>query len=63
MGVPAKTLFTWQAVQATVVCAPVSGNGVLEWSKVAPAQLVVVWQVSHVVGNPAAACAGLLVPL
>ena len=48
-------------MHATVVCAPVSGKDVLLWLNVAPVQLVVVWQVSHVVGKPADACAGFVV--
>jgi hypothetical protein len=44
----------WHAVHATLVCAPVSGNGVLLWLNVAPVQLVVEWQSEQSCGNPAA---------
>jgi hypothetical protein len=50
-----KLLFTWQFPQATEVCAPVRGNAVLLWSKVAPAQLDVVWHSEQSVGKPDAA--------
>jgi hypothetical protein len=46
-------LFTWQLAHATEVCAPVSGNGVLLWLKVAPLQLVVLWQIEQSFGKPA----------
>ena len=36
-----------------MVWAPVSGNEVVLWLNVADVQLVVVWQVVQVVGNPA----------
>jgi hypothetical protein len=48
-------LFTWQVAQATVACAPVSGNDVVLWLNVALVQFVVEWQVAHVVGKPTAA--------
>ncbi len=63
MGVPANLPFTWQLMQGTVTCAPVSGNPVCEWSNVAPCQVEVEWQVWHVVGNPAVAWLGFVVPV
>ena len=44
------------------MCEPVSGNVVLLWLKVESVQTVVSWHNSHVVGNPAEAWAGLVVP-
>src|ERR1700690_1553825 len=44
---PANTLFTWQVAQGTLTWAPVSGNDVLLWSKLAFVQSVVVWQIWH----------------
>ncbi len=38
---PTYTLFLWHVAQATEVCAPVSGNGVVPWLNVAPDQFVV----------------------
>jgi len=61
VGLPAYTPSPWQALQGVVVCAPVSGNWVVLWLNVPPVQVVVVWQLVHVVANPAAACGGLLV--
>ncbi len=59
---PAKTLFTWQVAQATLTCAPVSGNVVaVLWLKVAPDQSTVVWQREQSWGNPAATWLGLVV--
>src|ERR1700690_4404101 len=49
---PTKTLFTWQVAQATFTWAPVSGNGVLLWLKVALVQSVVVWHREQSCGNP-----------
>ena len=43
----------WQLLQASGMCAPVSGNAVLEWSKFAPAQLAVLWHTEQSVGKPA----------
>ena len=60
---PLKTLFTWQAAQGWVACVPASGKVVaVLWLKLAGlhARSVNLWQVSHVVGNPAAACGGFL---
>ena len=54
VGVPWYTPFTWHEAQAVAWCAPVSGNAVALWLKVAPVQVVVVWQVVQSVGNPAA---------
>src|ERR1019366_6174428 len=62
VGVPAKTLLTWQLVHGVLTCAPVSGNLVVAWSKVAGDQATAVWQTSQVCGKPEAACGGLLVP-
>ena len=62
-GKPRYTLFRWHEAQLVVMCAPVSGNAVVPWLKVAPSQRVVVWQVVQVVEKPAAACGGVVVPL
>jgi hypothetical protein len=45
------------------MCVPVSGKRVVEWLKTALVQLVVEWQVWHVVLKPAAACGGVVVAL
>jgi hypothetical protein len=42
----------WQRLQATVVCAPVSGKPVALWLKTAPSHEVVVWHDTQVVGYP-----------
>ena len=39
----------WHDAQATVTCAPVSGNAVRLWLIVAPLQVVVVWQAAQLV--------------
>jgi len=63
MDRPAKTLFTWQVLQATLACAPVKGNFVcVVWSKTAPDQFTVVWQMEQSCGKPAATWFGLVPP-
>ena len=42
-------MLTWQAVQLTPVCAPVSGNAVRLWLMLAPAQVEVLWQEAQLV--------------
>ena len=44
------------------MCEPVRGKGVLLWLNVESVQTSVSWHSWHVVGKPAAACAGLVVP-
>src|SRR6185312_1922669 len=51
----------WQLAQGTVVCAPVSGKGVVLWLKLAGIHAVVLWHTWHCCGNPAAVWFGLLV--
>ena len=63
MGIEVKLLFTWQLAQVTVVCAPVNGNGGLEWSKEAGTQPLVEWQTEQSVGNPALRWFGFVVAL
>jgi hypothetical protein len=53
----------WQLMHCTFWCAPVSGNGVWVWLKVAPAHVVVVWQIEQSCGKPAATWFGLVVLL
>jgi len=43
---------TWQELHITETCAPVNGNVVVLWSKVAGDQAEVVWHEAQVVGNP-----------
>ncbi len=43
----------WQRAQVTELCAPVRGNRVVLWLKIAPNHEVVVWHDSQVVGYPA----------
>ncbi len=60
---PLKTLLTWHVAQACVACAPARANVVpVLWLKLAGfhAGSVYLWQESHVVANPAAACGGFL---
>jgi hypothetical protein len=56
-----KSFFTWHCAQGVLTCAPVSGNLVVLWLKVAGDQAVVVWHTSHVVGKPEATWFGLVV--
>jgi hypothetical protein len=56
-----KLPFTWQLEQATVVCAPVSGNAVLLWLKVDEVQLAVLWHRLQSCGKPLATWLGLVV--
>jgi hypothetical protein len=56
-------LFTWQLAQATVVCLPVKGNGVLLWLNDDGIQAVLLWHTSHCCGNPDWTWFGLVVAL
>src|SRR5512146_1384314 len=58
---PTNWPLAWQLAQASGICAPVSGNAVLEWSKVAPSQLVVLWHSEQSVGKPALTWLGFVV--
>ena len=49
VGVPVKPL-VWQLEHSTVLCAPVSGKCVFEWSKVLVSQLFVLWHIEQSVG-------------
>ena len=63
VGVCAKLLpAAWHEAQGTLTCAPVSGNGVLLWLKVAVVQVMgaAPWQVVQSVGK--VVCGGLLAP-
>ena len=58
---PLKTLFTWHAEQGCVAWTPASAKVVaVLWLKLAGFQAgsVYLWQLSHVVAKPAAACGG-----
>ena len=61
VGVPVYFPPTWHCAHGTCWCAPVSGNRVLLWSKVAGLQPFVVWQLAQVMGKPAATWFGFLV--
>jgi hypothetical protein len=54
-------LFAWHWAHETDAWAPVSGN-TLGWLNVEGCQTLVEWHVAQVVGKPAAAWAGLVVP-
>ena len=56
--VPVYWPLTWQLAQAAVVCAPVSGNAVVEWSNFAPVHCAVVWHSAQSCGKPAARGSG-----
>jgi hypothetical protein len=53
----------WHCTHCMVAWKPVNGNAVVLWLKVDDVQLVVEWQMVQSVGNPAATCAGLVVPV
>ena len=55
-------LLTWHWAHCRLVCAPVSGKPVVEWSKVALVQVVVLWHCWQVCGNPELTWFGLVVP-
>ncbi len=59
VGLPLYTPSAWQSWQGTAKCAPVSGNDVALWLKLA-VQVAVVWQVAQVVGKPAARWCGFV---
>ncbi len=52
-----------EALQVAVTCAPVRGNWVAPWLKIAPVHWLVLWHEVHVVENPAAPWGGLVVVL
>src|SRR5512144_2517612 len=63
VGIPVYLPPTWQFWHATVVCAPVSGNTVLLWSKLAGCHAVVLWQIVHCCEKPPATWFGFVVLL
>ena len=59
VGLPSNTPSAWQLMHAAARWAPVSGNEVRLWSKLAPDQFVVLWQLAHAAAaKPELACGG-----